>query len=159
MNLSVFLHYSSTQQAAIHVLHNDRVKSAEDIQNRMENQCYRGLHVLLIQKYRRLKGKKTLKAIGNDFYKPFANFFHGSTALTGLGLLVVEVSRTHSDTTLSRTPLYKESARGRDLYVTTHNTHQRQISTPLAEFEPSIPASQRPQTHALDHAATGIGLL
>jgi hypothetical protein len=25
-----------------------------------------------------------------------------------------------------------------------------------AEFEPAIPASERPQTHALDHAATGI---
>jgi hypothetical protein len=26
-----------------------------------------------------------------------------------------------------------------------------------AEFEPTIPASERPQTHALDRAATGIG--
>jgi hypothetical protein len=25
-----------------------------------------------------------------------------------------------------------------------------------AEFEPTIPASERPQTHALDRAATGI---
>jgi len=28
---------------------------------------------------------------------------------------------------------------------------------PLAEFEPAIAASERPQTHALDPAATGIG--
>jgi hypothetical protein len=28
--------------------------------------------------------------------------------------------------------------------------------TPVG-FEPSIPASERPQTHALDRAATGIG--
>jgi hypothetical protein len=28
---------------------------------------------------------------------------------------------------------------------------------PLAEFEPTIPASERLQTHALDRAATGIG--
>jgi hypothetical protein len=27
----------------------------------------------------------------------------------------------------------------------------------LARFEPAIPASERPQTHALDRAATGIG--
>ena len=27
----------------------------------------------------------------------------------------------------------------------------------LAGFEPAIPASERPQTHALDGAATGIG--
>ena len=30
---------------------------------------------------------------------------------------------------------------------------------PLAAFEPATPASERPQTHALDHAATGIGKL
>jgi hypothetical protein len=29
----------------------------------------------------------------------------------------------------------------------------------LAEFEPAIPASGRPQNHALDRAATGIGQL
>jgi hypothetical protein len=28
---------------------------------------------------------------------------------------------------------------------------------PLMGFEPTIPASERPQTHALDRAATGIG--
>jgi len=29
---------------------------------------------------------------------------------------------------------------------------------PLAGFEPAIPSSERPQTHTLDHVATGIGL-
>jgi hypothetical protein len=28
---------------------------------------------------------------------------------------------------------------------------------PAAGFEPTIPASERPQTHALDRTATGIG--
>jgi hypothetical protein len=28
---------------------------------------------------------------------------------------------------------------------------------PPAEFEPAIPANERPQTHALDQAATGMG--
>jgi hypothetical protein len=28
---------------------------------------------------------------------------------------------------------------------------------PTEEFEPAIPASERPQIHALEHAATGIG--
>ena len=28
---------------------------------------------------------------------------------------------------------------------------------PPAGFEPTIPASEQPQTHALDRAATGIG--
>jgi len=38
-----------------------------------------------------------------------------------------------------------------------HNTQKRQTSMPQAEFEPTIPVSERPQTHALDRAATGIG--
>jgi hypothetical protein len=29
---------------------------------------------------------------------------------------------------------------------------------PPAEFEPPIPASERPQTHALDRADTGTGI-
>ena len=28
---------------------------------------------------------------------------------------------------------------------------------PLAKFQPAIPAIERPQTYALDRAATGIG--
>ena len=41
--------------------------------------------------------------------------------------------------------------------LTTHNTQNTQTSMPLAGFEPAIPASERPQTHALDRAATWIG--
>ena len=40
----------------------------------------------------------------------------------------------------------------------THNTHNRQISMPPVEFEPTISAGERPQTYALDRAATGTGL-
>ena len=29
---------------------------------------------------------------------------------------------------------------------------------PPGEFEPTIPASERPQTHALDRPAAGIGI-
>ena len=74
----------------------------------------------------------------------------------GQTLLIFEGSQTHSfgPTTLGRTPLDECSARLRDLYLTTHNTQKRQTSMLLAGFEP---ASERPQTHALDHAATGIG--
>ena len=42
------------------------------------------------------------------------------------------------------------------LYLTTHNTHNSQTSMPTAGFEPAIPASERPQSYALDRAATGI---
>ena len=35
--------------------------------------------------------------------------------------------------------------------------HRKQASMPPARFEPAIPASERPQSHVLDRAATGIG--
>jgi len=53
----------------------------------------------------------------------------------------------------------KRSARRTDLYLTTHNTNNRQISISPSGFEPAIPASEWPQTHALDCAATGICLV
>ena len=59
-------------------------------------------------------------------------------------------------TTVGRTPLDKWSARCRDLYLTTHNTH-RQTSMPPVGFEPTISAGERPQPYTLDHAATGTG--
>jgi len=85
-------------------------------------------------------------------------FYHGATTLSGQGLLVIEDSLSHSviHTRIDRTPLDEWSARRRGLYLTTHNTHKRQTSTPPAEFELTIPASERPQTHALDRAVTGI---
>jgi len=38
----------------------------------------------------------------------------------------------------------------------TQNTNERQISMTLTEYELAIPESERLQTHALYHAATGI---
>jgi hypothetical protein len=58
-------------------------------------------------------------------------------------------------TTFGRTPLDEWSARRWDLYLTTHNTHNRRTSMPPAGFEPTIPASERPQTHALERGAIG----
>jgi hypothetical protein len=48
--------------------------------------------------------------------------------------------------TVGRTPLDEWSARRRDLYLTTHNTHNRQTSMPWVGFEPTISAGERPQT-------------
>jgi len=66
----------------------------------------------------------------------------------GQGLLIHEVSSSHTQrrTTVSRTPLDEWSDRRRDLYLTTHNTYNR---------EPTISAGERPLTYALDRAATG----
>ena len=59
--------------------------------------------------------------------------------------------------TFGRTPLDEWSARCIDLYLTTHNTHNRQTSMLPTGFEPTISASERPQNYALDRAATGTG--
>jgi hypothetical protein len=59
-------------------------------------------------------------------------------------------------TALGRNPLDEWSARRRQLYLTTQNTHKRQTSIQPAGFESAAPASERPQTHTLDRAATEI---
>jgi len=67
------------------------------------------------------------------------------------------LDHTRRCTTVGRTPLDEWSARRRDLYLTTHNNHNRQTSMPPVGFEPSI--SEQPQSYALDHVATGTGKL
>jgi len=55
-------------------------------------------------------------------------------------------------TTFGRTPLDEWWARRRDLYLTTHNTHNRQISMLRRDSNPQSPADDRPPTEALcDH--------
>jgi len=83
--------------------------------------------------------------------------FDGSTAPKGPRshhCRRLEITFRH--TTLSRTPLVERSARQGNLYLTKHNTRDRQTSMPSEGFESAVPASGLPQTHALDSAATGI---
>jgi hypothetical protein len=74
--------------------------------------------------------------------------------LVGQGLLTAEVSRSHSDTSHSVGLLWTIDHPYADLYLTTHNTH---IHAPSG-FEPAIPASERPQTHALDRVANSYNI-
>ena len=67
------------------------------------------------------------------------------------------LDHTQRRTTVGRSPLDELSARLRDLYLTTHNSHNRQTSMPSVGFEAAISAGERPQTYALDGAATGTG--
>jgi len=60
-------------------------------------------------------------------------------------------------TTVGRTSLDAWSVRRRDLYLTTHNTHNRQTSMPPVRFEPTISAGERPQAEPLNRAATETG--
>jgi hypothetical protein len=60
------------------------------------------------------------------------------------------LDHTQRRTTVGRTPLDESSACHRDLYLTTHNTHNRQISMPPVGFKPTISVGERPQNYALD---------
>ena len=60
-------------------------------------------------------------------------------------LFLMFLDHTQRRTTVGRTPLDEWSALRRDLYLTTHDTHNTQISMPLVGFEPTISTGERPQ--------------
>jgi hypothetical protein len=68
------------------------------------------------------------------------------------------LDHTQRHTTIRRTYLDEWSARRRDLYLTIHNTHNRQTSMPAVRFEPTISVGERPQAYTLDRAATETGV-
>jgi hypothetical protein len=79
------------------------------------------------------------------FYIPIQ--FH----LQGTSFYVAMATRGpgQCDIAFSRTALEEWSACRGDLYLTAHNIHERDIQTPLG-FEPAIPSSKRPHSHALE---------
>jgi len=79
--------------------------------------------------------------------------FQGSTVPSGPGPPHCRgFPITHRHTTVGRAPLDEWSAWRRDLYLTAHNTDKRQTSITPVGIEPTIPATERPQTHASDRA-------
>jgi len=75
-------------------------------------------------------------------------------------LFLMFLDHTQRRTTVGRTSLDEWSARRRDLYLTTHDTHNRQISMPPVGFEPKISAGKRPQAaYLLRSNPTGHGYL
>ena len=87
------------------------------------------------------------------FFFCFATTQRGSWPPHSWGFL----DHTQRLTTVGKTPLDEWSACRRDLYLTTHNTHNRQTSMPPVGFKPTISMGERPQTYALDRTATGTG--
>ena len=74
------------------------------------------------------------------------------------GLFIHEVSRSHTTNHGrydSSGPMISPSQRP----LPDNTQHSQQISMPLVGFEPTIPANERPQTYALDRAASGISEL
>jgi len=95
-----------------------------------------------------------LSTMSANFFSPMARQLR-----MGKGLLFVEAPPSHSvrHTTLGRSPLDEWSAWRRDFNLTRHNIQKIHTSMPPAGFEPALPASERPQTHALVRAATDTG--
>ena len=60
-------------------------------------------------------------------------------------LFLMRLDHTQRRNTFGRTLLDERSARCRDLYLTTHNTHKEQTAMPSVGFEPAIPARKRPR--------------
>jgi hypothetical protein len=60
-------------------------------------------------------------------------------------------------TTVGRTPLNEWSDYRSDLYLTKHNTHNRQTDMSPVGFELKISVGQGPQTYASERKATGTG--
>jgi hypothetical protein len=54
------------------------------------------------------------------------------------------LDHTQRRTTVGRTTLDERSAHRKDLYLTTHDTHNRQISMLLVGVEPTISAGEWP---------------
>ena len=84
----------------------------------------------------------------------FFFFWRNSSQWTKTSTFTGFLDHTQRRTTIGKTPLDEWSAPRRELQLTTHINHNRQISMSPAGFEPIILAGERPQTYALDRAAT-----
>ena len=93
------------------------------------------------------------------FSKRYPNFcvcfWHNSHQWARASSFTRFLDHTKRRSTVGRAPLDEWSARRRDLYLTTHNTHNIQTSMPPVGFEPTVLAGERPRTYALDRASTG----
>jgi len=101
-----------------------------------------------------LKHQYILNKVSHPRIKSYSRFFFCCGAATQCGSWPPHswgfLDHTQRRTTVGRTPLDEWSARRRDLCLTTHNAHNRQISMPPVGFEPTTSAGERPQTYALD---------
>jgi len=75
--------------------------------------------------------------------------------LMGQDILFIEATRSHSDTPHLVGILWTNDQPDAETSIWQHTAIIRDIHA-QAGFEPVIPASKRPQTHALDPAAAGI---
>jgi hypothetical protein len=60
-------------------------------------------------------------------------------------IFLMFLDHTQRRSTVDRTPLDERSARRRDLYLRTHDAHNRQISMSPVGVKPTISVNERPQ--------------
>jgi len=89
------------------------------------------LLLLLLYRSRRCKVQKDA-CIAYLFY-----FWRKSPQWARASSFTRFLDHTQRRTTIGRAPLSERSARRRDLYLTTHNTHYRQTSMTPVGFEPT----------------------
>jgi hypothetical protein len=74
----------------------------------------------------------------------------------GQGVLIIQDSRSHSDTPQTVGLLWTGDQPIAETSTWQHTTLNRNPCPPVG-FEPTIPASERSQTYALDRVVTGTG--
>jgi hypothetical protein len=77
----------------------------------------------------------------------FVCFWRDGSQWARASSLTKIIDYTQRRTTVGRTSLDEWSARRRNLYLTTRNTHNKQTSMTPEGFEPTISAGERPQTY------------
>jgi hypothetical protein len=88
---------------------------------------------------------------------PYNPFFMAQQPIVGQSIPIIEVLRSHSGTPHSVGLIWTWDQPNTETSTWQHTTQQRHIHDP-AGFKPAIPASEWPQTHALDRVASPIGI-
>jgi len=91
------------------------------------------------------------------FLALFSVYWHNSPHWARASSFTRFLDHTQRRVTVGRTPPDEWSARRRDLYLKTYNTHKGQISKLPIIFETKFSAGEGPQTYSLERAATGFG--
>jgi hypothetical protein len=78
--------------------------------------------------------------------------------VVGRDLVIMEASRSHSDTSHSVGLLWTSNQPDAETSTWQHNNrHKRHTSNALAGLEPTVPATEWPQTRTFDRAVAGFG--
>ena len=108
--------------------------------------------------FRKFGVRKRNQSFNLHLYKTPIQFFSpmARQSLVGQGLLLVEVSRSHSDTRQSLGILWTSDRPVAKTSTRRHTILTRDNVRVLSQFRERNPRKRRQQTHAWDRAAPGI---